>query len=203
MRAKRFYSLLFLTLALMLGEACATSRPHTGPDAGGDAQANPGILGPRDYSAPDNTFTVKIPGGWKLQREEKDGAFLTVILPAQTRPANLSIVTINSSFERTDSAERKSHILVEVSKPFFQGWINGLKEQARVEGTGNIYPTRFADFEALRMDVTYYRDDADDPRQGYSLFLIGDKTTFFIYLTGSKPQFKELEQIISTIRLEP
>ncbi|MGA9993896.1 MAG: hypothetical protein WBP93_00715 [Pyrinomonadaceae bacterium] len=156
-----------------------------------------------DYSAPDYAFAIKIPGGWKLEREETDGAFMTVIRPDPSRAANLSIMTINVALTKTPSAELKSHILIETSKPFFQGWINGLKEEARVEGTGNIYPTRFANFDALRMDVTYYRDDADDLRQGYSLFLIGDKTTFFISLTASKPQFKELEKIISTIRLEP
>ena len=128
---------------------------------------------------------------------------MTLIRPEQSRPANISIMTINNGLRQNASAEWKSNMLVEISKPFFQGWINALKEQARVEGTGNIYPTQFADFDALRTDVTYYRNDADDPRQGSSIFLIGAKTTFFISVTGSKSEFKELEQIISTIRLEP
>jgi hypothetical protein len=128
---------------------------------------------------------------------------MTVIRPEQYLAANLSIMTIKGGAEKTASAELKSHRLVEGSKPYFQGWINGLKEQARVEGTGNIYPVRFANFEALRMDVTYYKGDANDPRQGYSVFLFGDKTTFFISLTGSQSRFKELEAIISTIRVEP
>lgn len=95
---------------------------------------------------------------------------MTVIRHDQYRAANLSIMTTDGNLPGTISAERGSHLRVEGSKPFFQGWINGLKEQARVEGTGNIYPTQFAGFDALRMDVTYYRDDADDPRQGYSAF---------------------------------
>lgn len=204
MRAKRSYSLFFLTLALVIGEACGSAKRHPNrPDAGSDAQASPGTVGPSDYSAPDNAFNIRIPGGWKARRDEVDGGFMTLILPDRSRPANLSIMTINNGLRQNASAEWKSNMLVEISKPFFQGWINALKEQARVEGTGNIYPTRFADFDALRMDVTYYRNDADDPRQGYSIFVIGARTTFFISVTGSKSQFQELEQIISTIRLEP
>ena len=192
MKANGVYSLCILLFAVTLGESCG---------AGG--ASNRGNLSSKDYSDPDHAFAIKIPDGWKVEREEKDEAYLTVIRPNQYRAANLSIMTIKAAPAKTDTAELKSHMLVESSKPFFQGWINGLREQARVEGTGNIYPTRFGDFDALRMDVTYYREDADDPRQGYSVFLIGSKTTFFISLTGSQARFKELEEIISTIRMEP
>lgn len=128
---------------------------------------------------------------------------MTVIRPEHYRAANLSIMTVKGAPAKADSAELQSHMLVEGSKPFFQGWLNGLKEQARVEGTGDIYPTRWGNFNALRMDVTYYRGDADDPRQGYCIFLNGDKTIFFISVTGSRSRFKELEEVISTIRIEP
>ena len=210
MRANRFYSLyFFLLFAVVLGEACGAIRHRestasdNSPDVGVEAQENPGSASPRDYIAPDNAFAIKVPGGWKLERDEKDGAFMTSIRPARDHAADLSIMTINGSLTKPASAELKPHMLVEASKPFFQGWMNGLKEQARVEGTGQVYPTQFADFDALRMDVTYYRDDPDDPRRGYCVFLLGNKTTFFISLTGSKSRFKELEKIISTIRLEP
>jgi hypothetical protein len=209
MRENRFYSLYFLLCAAVFGGACGAIRHRESTasgelsEAGIEAQDNPGSASSRDYLAPDRAFVIKIPGDWKLERDEKDGAFMTSIRPAGEHAANLSIMTINGALTKPDSAGLKSHMLVETSKPFFQGWMNGLKEQARVEGTGQIYPTRFADFDALRMDVTYYRDDPDDPRRGYCVFLLGDKTTFFISLTGSKSRFKELEKIISTIRLEP
>jgi hypothetical protein len=212
MSANRFPSLCFLLFAVMLGEACSAggasnnrdmASPNISLDAGDNAPGNRGGVSPKDYSDPDNTFAIKMPSGWIVEREEKDGAYLTVIRPAQYRAANLSIMTIKGAPTKTDAAELKSHMLVESSKPIFQGWINALKEQARVEGTGRIYPTQFNKLDALRMDVTYYREDGDDPRQGYGIFLVGDKTAFFISLTGSQSRFKELEEIISTLRIEP
>lgn len=212
MRADRFCSLFLLLFAVMLGEACGAR--HAGNDmgstssnnllaAGGNAPGDRGSVSSKDYNDPDNAFAIKIPGGWRVERNEEDGAYMTVIRPDQSRAANLSIMTINGAPTKTDPAELKSHTLAEASKPFFQGWINGLREQARVEGTGNVYPTQFVNFDALRMDVTYYKGDADDPRQGYTVFLFTDKTTFFISLTGSQSRFKELEEIISTLRIEP
>jgi hypothetical protein len=211
MKANGVYCLCLLLFAAALGEACGAGGASNREDisstsllnAGDNAPGNRGNHSAKDYSDPDHAFALKIPDGWKVEREEKDEAYLTVISHNQYRAANLSIMTIKAAPAKTDSDELKSHMLVESGKPFFQGWINGLREQARVEGTGAIYPTRFGDFDALRMDVTYYRDDADDPRQGYSVFLIGSKTTFFISLTGSRARFRELEEIISTIRLEP
>ncbi|MCA1565914.1 MAG: hypothetical protein LC803_09805 [Acidobacteria bacterium] len=214
MSANRFYRLFLLLFAVIHGGACGTgsarlqreSTASNNPrNVGGQVPSNSGSASSssKDYNSPDNAFALKIPSGWKLDREEADGAYMTVIRPAQSRAANLSIMTVTGGAAKTASAELNSRMLVEGSKPFFQGWISGLKEQARVEGTGDIYPTRFADLDALRMDVTYYRDDAEDPRQGYSVFLIGDKTTFFISLTGSQSRFRELEEIISTIRIEP
>lgn len=155
------------------------------------------------YSAPDNAFTIKLPSDWKVQREEKDQGYLTVITHLQYSAANISVVTFNSRLPEFDTAEQRSHLLVEASKPFFQGWIGSLKEQARVEGTGQIYATRLAGLEALRTDVTYYRDDREDPRTGYSVFLVGNQQAFFISLTSSQSVFKELEYIISSIRIEP
>lgn len=212
MKALRSYSLIVLLTALMIGEVCCAapgSQQREGALSGnstvtgGSASPHPESASAKDYTAPDNSFALKIPGGWKLQREEKDGAYITVIRPGQYGAVNLAIMTIKATGSSSAPAELKSHLLVESSKPFFQGWIDGLKEQTRVEGTGDIYPTRFAGFDALRMDVTYYRNDGDDPRRGYSLYLRGDTTIFFISATGSQSRFKELEEIIATIHLEP
>jgi|GEM_PF-3425315 hypothetical protein len=154
----------------------------------------------RTYSAPDNAFTIKLPGNWKLQRDETDLGYLTVI---QDHAANISILTANNRLPEFETDEKKSYLLVESSKPFFEGWIGGLEKQAHIKGTGRIYATQFSGLEALRSDVTYYRDDADDPRLGYSLFLFGHQNMFFISVTGSRSRFKDLENIISTIRIEP
>ena len=53
------------------------------------------------------------------------------------------------------------------------------------------------------MDITYYRGDADDPRLGRGIYLLGDKTTFFVSMTASHPRFRELEEIVATLRIEP
>jgi len=208
MKANRSNSLLLLLFVVILrGGGCAgglrsSTSSNNPPHERVSAPVNSAAVSSRDYRAPDNTFAIKIPDGWRLERDEKDEAVMTVIRSDQYRAANLSIMTINGALPKT-AAELRSHMLVEGSKPFFQGWIDGLKDQARVEGTGNIYPTRFASFDALRMDITYYRNDADDPREGYSVFLTGDRTTVFISLTGSRSRIRELEKIISTMRIEP
>jgi hypothetical protein len=209
MNTHNSHSQFFLLLVVALACACGgVKNPQSAPsDSSSDAVVNPAGEraggGAKNYSDPDDAFTIEIPPGWKVEREEKDGAYMTIIRPEQYSAANLSIMTINVAQPKNTSADLQSYMLSESSRPFFQGWINGLKEQARVEGTGEIYPTEFANVSAMRMDVTYYRNDADDPREGYSLFLNGDKTTFFISLTGSRARFNELKEIISTLRIEP
>lgn len=209
MKAKGFYSLSILLFALTLAGACGAGNKRKGVsanrslNAGGNTPGNGGGVSSKLYSDPDHAFTVRIPGGWRIEREEKDGAYMTVIRPEQYRAANISILTIKAAPGTTGPPELKSHMLVESSKPFFQGWINGLREQARVEVTRGVHPTRLDKFDALGLEVDYYRGDADDPRKGHCVFLIGDKTTFFIALTGSLTRFEEMEEIISTASIEP
>jgi hypothetical protein len=199
MRANRSHGLFALLLAATLAGACGAD----GDQASRLPASPPGGVGSRDYKDPDGAFAVKVPGGWKVEREDKDGAYLTVIRHEQYRAANLSILTIPGASAKNAPADLQPHVLADSSRPFFQGWIGGLKEQARVEGTGDVYPTQFKNFRAMRLDVTYYRGDADDPRSGYAIFFYGDKTSYFISLTGSRSGFKELEEIISTLRIEP
>jgi hypothetical protein len=187
-------TLCLLVFVSIFGLACSVRSVQQA------APVNSASASLRTYSAPDNAFTIKLPSDWKLQRDETDFGYLTVI---QNHAANISILTANNRLPEFETAEKKSHLLVESSKPFFEGWIGGLEKQARIEGTGKIYSTQFRSLEALRTDVTYYRDDADDPRLGYSLFLLGNQSMFFISVTGSRSRFKDLENIISTIRIEP
>jgi len=187
-------TLCLLVFVSIFGPACSVRNLQEA------APVNSAVASSRIYSAPDNAFTIKLPSDWNVKRDQTDLGYLTVI---QHRAANITILTANNSLPEFDTAEQKSHLLVESGKPFFEGWIGSLEKQARIEGTGKIYPTRFVGLEALRTDVIYYRGDADDPRLGYSVFLFGDKTSFFISVTGSRARFKNLESIISTIRIEP
>lgn len=208
MRVDRSGVLFLLLFAVTLAAACGSggvrggAPPFNSQGAGGNAAGNRAGGGSSDYSDPDGAFAIKIPDGWRVEREEKDGAYMTVIRPERHGAANLSIMTIKTAPAGAAPAGLRSHMLLEGSKPFFQGWLNGLREQARVEGTGEIKPTRLDKFDAVFMEVTYYRGDADDPREGYCVFLSGEKTTFFISLTGSRPRFEELKEIISTLRIE-
>ncbi|MFL6286660.1 MAG: hypothetical protein ACJ74Q_26275 [Pyrinomonadaceae bacterium] len=209
MSAYKFPALLLLLFALTLAQACKPSRGQKGAANTGRTDAPSNAAGRRagtelnDYYDTDGDFSIKLPDGCAVEREEQDGAYMTVIRPARQRPANISILTIKAVLPKTDSADLQSHMLVDSSEPFFRGWFNGLVEQARVEDRSDVYPTQFANLNAMRLDVTYYRDDDDDPRRGYAVYLIGDKTACFITLTAGRSQFKELEEILSTIRIEP
>ena len=187
-------TLCLLVCVGIFGHACVVGKLHEA------SPVNSAMESSRIYSAPDHAFTIKVPRDWKLQRDEIDDGYMTVI---QDHAANISILIPNSRLPEFDTAEKKSYLLVESSKPYFEGWLDGLEKQARIEGRGKIYKTLFSGLEALRTDITYYRNDADDPRLGYSVFLFGDEKIFFICVTGSRSRFKELERIISTIRIEP
>lgn len=211
MRAVRLYRLLLLA-AVMLGQSCSAGQGtwsegsvSPGRDTSKGGGKAPGLvdISSTKYADPGGAFSVKIPHGWKVAREEHDGAYMTVFTSDTYRAANLSIMTVNAAPEQPDGTDLREFTLTEAGRPFFQGWINGLKEQARVEGLGEVFATRFANRDARRLNITYYRGDGDDPRKGYSLFLIGRKTTFFISLTGSRPGFTELEKIISTLEVAP
>jgi hypothetical protein len=211
MRAHSFYGLLLL-FAVALAEACGAgdaSQNRESPSAvdssgaGVRAAGNRGTAGAKDYVDPNNDFAVKIPAGWKVKRDEEDGAYMTVITPEPPRAAHISIMTIQAAPAKTAPPDLRARMLVESSAPYFKAWMDGLREQARVEVTRDIHRTRFDKFDALRMDVTYHKGDADDPRRARTIFLLGNKTTFFISVTGSQSLFNEPEEIISTIRIEP
>src|SRR5215207_1625299 len=108
--------LCVLLLIGILGQACRTK------DLQATAPIDSRTASSDSYSAPDNAFTVKIPTGWKVERAEKDGGYLTVITRVQYRAANILILTMNSHLPEVESSERKSHLLVESSKSFFPEW---------------------------------------------------------------------------------
>jgi len=220
-RTKRFRGLLILPLVVALAGACRTSKSGAvassensravavrttagnAPGAAATPKFSPAGAGSKLYTDPDDAFAVSVPADWLVEREEQDGAHMTVIRPAQQSAANLSIMTIKGAPPEMDSEEMRSSMLSHSSEVVFRGWLEGLKEQARVEGSGDVIPTRLDNVSALRTDVTYYRGDADDPRRGRAIYLIGDNTTFFVSLTASSRLFSELEEIVSTLRIEP
>jgi hypothetical protein len=203
---------LFLLTVVPLGHSCGAAQRanHSeGISPGGDSAKTGGetpvsrAAALKDYAAPDGAFSVKLPHGWEVKREEDGESYMTVFTSGEYRAANLSILTGDTGLIKTAPTDLQDYTLTDASQGPFQGWLDGLKEQARVESSGKVYRTRVDGIDALRLDVTYYRGDGDDPRKGYALFLIGQKKTFFISLTGARPGFAELEKIISTLDIEP
>jgi hypothetical protein len=156
----------------------------------------------RTYRDPAGAFTIKLGDGWEAARERADDSWNTII-SSEKHVGKLAILTIKAAPPAGTSDELKSRMLVGSSQPFFDGWLGGLKEQARVEKSSRVYRTTVGGLDAVRMDVTYYRGDRNDPRTGYAAYLLGRKNTFFISLTGSETGVAALEKILSTIEIEP
>jgi len=159
-------------------------------------------VGARTYRDPEGAFTIELPAGWGAEREQAGDSWNTVI-SSDKHAGKLAILSIRAAPEAGVSDELRSRMLVGSSQPFFEGWLKSLKGQARVEKTGKVYRTTVGGVEALRMDVTYYRGDENDPRTGYAAYLFGRTNTLFISLTGSGPGVAALERLLATIKIEP
>ena len=156
----------------------------------------------KTYRDPAGAFTIKLRRGWEAKRERADDSWNTVI-SSDEYVGKLAILTIRAAPKSGASDDLKSRMLVGSSKPFFDGWLASLKEQARVERASRVYKTSVAGVDALRMDVTYRRGDGNDPRTGYAVYFFGDKNTFFISLTGNETGVTAMERILATIEIEP
>ena len=155
----------------------------------------------RVYTDPDGAFRLKLPSGWKAERESEEGGSKTSI-SSDRYNGKLLILAARVPKDAKRSARLKRDLLTGMSAPYFEGWVNALKEQARVEA-GKIYSTTMGGLDALRRDVTYYRGDSSDPRKGYAIFTLGEGTVIFLGLTGNAEGYAILDRIISGIEVEP
>lgn len=155
----------------------------------------------RVYTDPDGAFRLKLPSGWKAEREKEEGGSKTLI-SSDRYNGKLLILAASIPSDPKRSASLKEYMLTNMSAPYFEGWVNGLKEQARVE-TGKVYSTTMGGLNARRRDVTYYRGDGNDPRKGYAIFTLGEGTVIFLGLTGTNEGYAILDSIISGIVIEP
>ena len=79
----KLYGLLMLTV-VTLGQSCGATtagnrREGAAPgrgsfNAGAQVPGNRGGAGPKDYADPDGAFSIRLPHGWEVKREEKDDA---------------------------------------------------------------------------------------------------------------------------------
>jgi hypothetical protein len=155
------------------------------------------------YTAPDRAFSISIPSDWKVERENRETGWMTMISNDSQPPARLVILTNGFNPPNRDFAELRAKILADISAPHFQGWIEALKENSRVSDVSKPYSVRVSGIDARRLDLTYRRGDRYDPRKGYAIFLFGKKTSFFVTLTGSGSAFDELEKVFASWQVEP
>lgn len=158
---------------------------------------------PTRYVAPDRAFSISVPAGWKVEREKRETGWITMISNDGQPAAKLVILTDSVEIPMTASAELKSKFLVDISAPYFKGWIDALREQARVGEVGKPYRASVNGIDAQRLELSYSRGDQYDPRKGSAIFLFGRKTSFFVTLTGSRTVFPDLEKVFASWQAEP
>lgn len=200
---------VYLFLILLAVQGCGTATNINQPKA---KPASLGKLTP--YRDPEGAFSMDLPEGWKAERNKIEEQWVTLISSDQQawatsissdnyNAARLVIFSLKETSTDAYPADLKAMILAGTGKPLFEGWVNALKEQARVEQVRDVYKTRFADKEAFRQELTYYRGDQYDPRKGYATFLLGSHIALFITLTGNDEGVGALEKILSSLQVEP
>ena len=85
--------------------------------------------------------------------------------------------------------------------PYFRGWLAALRNAARVQARPVGHARAFG-YPSLRLDVTYRRGDARDPRTGYALFVQGNHATYFITATAPAAAFPAADRLVRALRLD-
>jgi hypothetical protein len=85
--------------------------------------------------------------------------------------------------------------------PNFRGWLAALRNAARVQARPVGHARAFG-YPSLRLDVTYRRGDARDPRTGYALFVQGNHATYFITATAPAAAFPAADRLVRALRLD-
>lgn len=208
MKPRTILAILLLTIT----QACNSGGGKKGTDS-------PGIADFDDaktirHKSPDGSFAINIPEGWKLDRQQKVGSWLTLISSSEEawltiinsenhKAAELKIYVFKQQPMGNVPADIKDRFLLGLAEPFFNGWLAGLKEQARVERASKAYRTKIDGSDAIRMDVGYYRGDGHDPRSGYVATVLGEHTGFYISLVGDEAGVRALERIMLSFKIEP
>lgn len=180
--------LLALIGALRLTSTPAVSR--TAPGAPAAAQ------GADTFVGPERLFTAIIPAGWRSQVEPSPGGPITWFTDGT---AYVSVMGGRVDVTHA-TPQLRARYLEEGSQPYFRGWLDALREVGRVQARP-VAHTRAFGYPALRLDVTYRRGDARDPRTGYALFVQGDSATYFITATGPARTFPAADRLVAALRL--
>ncbi len=192
MRRTTFFLLAFL-LALIGALRLASTRASssTAPAAPATAQEADTFVGP------ERLFTAIVPAGWQSRVEPSPEGPITWFTDGT---AYVSVMGGRVDATGVTPQLRARH-LEEGSEPYFRGWLDALRGVGRVQARP-VEHTRAFGYPALRLDVTYRRGDAHDPRTGYALFVQGDRATYFITATAPDRAFPAADRLVTALRLE-
>jgi hypothetical protein len=162
----------------------------------------PSLVSAREYRDPGGVFTIQVPDGWKVERK-RDSIGWTTLISSDSHVAKLLVMNGPIPSTEAQPADLKDRLLLEMSRPFFSGWFEGLRQQARARVTQKAHRTRVQSINALQMRVSYQRGDAHDPREGRAIFLLSERNVFFVVLSGSRAGLEAGNKILATWRIAP
>jgi hypothetical protein len=151
---------------------------------------------PSTFVGPERLFTVIVPAGWRSRVEPSPEGPITWFTDGT---AYVSVMGGRVNVARAEPRLR-ARLLEEGSQPYFHGWLSALRDVGRVQARP-VARTRAFGYPALRLDVTYRRGDARDPRTGYALFVQGDRATYFITATAPARAFPAADRLVAALRL--
>jgi len=149
------------------------------------------------FTGPERLYTVRLPAGWRSRVDPSPEGPIATLTDGT---AYVNVLAGRVDLTRTTPALR-SAMLEEGSKGYFQGWLASLRDVARVRARP-VVRTRAFGYPALRLDVTYLRGDARDPRTGYALWVQGDRASYFIVATAPAAAFAPADRLVAALRLD-
>jgi hypothetical protein len=148
------------------------------------------------FVGPDRLFSVVVPAGWQTRVEPSPEGPITWLTDGT---AYVSVMGGRVDMTRV-APQLRARLLEEGSQPYFRGWLDAVRNVGRVQARP-VTRTRAFGHPALRLDVTYRRGDARDPRTGYALFVQGDRATYFITATAPARAFPAADRLVAALRL--
>ena len=147
------------------------------------------------FVGPGRLFSVRLPAGWSARTEPSPEGPITWLTGES---AVVSVMAARVPGAPPDPRLR-DRLLVDLSQPYFQGWLGALRRVGRVQARP-VTRTRLFGHPALRLDVTYLRNDARGPRTGYALFTLGDNTPYFITASAPVRSLPAANHVVEALR---
>jgi hypothetical protein len=188
---------ILFVLALLLALIGALRLTSTHPSSRAAPVAPAAAQGATTFVGPERLFTVVVPAGWQSRVEPSPEGPITWFTDGT---AYVSVMGGRVDVTGV-TPQLRARFLEEGSQPYFSGWLGALRDLGRVQ-TRPVAHTRAFGYPALRLDVTYRRGDARDPRTGYALYVQGDRATYFITATAPSRAFPAADRLVAALRLE-